>query len=59
MRKSTGSLFGRMLFWLTVLIGLPAAALALSWLAPLPDVTHLAKHHPTETALMEARRARR
>src|SRR5574340_376294 len=57
MRKSTGSLFGRMLFWLTVLIGLPAAALALYWLATLPDVAHLAKHHPTETALMEARRA--
>ncbi|WHZ23929.1 MAG: Monofunctional biosynthetic peptidoglycan transglycosylase [Nitrospira sp.] len=57
MRKSTGSLFGRILFWLTVLIGLPAAALALYWLATLPDVAHLVKHHPTETALMEARRA--
>lgn len=57
MRKSTGSLFGRILFWMTVLIGLPAAALALYWLATLPDVAHLAKHHPTETALMEARRA--
>lgn len=57
MSKSTGSLFGRMLFWGTVVVGLPAAALALYWLATLPDVSHLAKHHPTETALMEARRA--
>lgn len=57
MSKSTGSLFGRMLFWATILVGLPAAALALYWLATLPDVSYLAKHHPKETALMEARRA--
>lgn len=57
MNKSTGSLFGRMLLWATILVGLPAAALALYWLVTLPDVSHLAKHHPTETALMEARRA--
>ncbi|MBK9999389.1 MAG: monofunctional biosynthetic peptidoglycan transglycosylase [Nitrospira sp.] len=57
MSKSTGSLFGRMLLWATILVGLPAAALALYWLVTLPDVSHLAKHHPTETAVMEARRA--
>lgn len=57
MSKSTGSLFGRMLLRATILVGLPAAALALYWLVTLPDVSHLAKHHPTETALMEARRA--
>ena len=56
MSKSTGSLFGRVLFWLTVLLGLPLAVLALYWLTTLPDVTYLAKHHPTDTALMEARR---
>ncbi|MBS0169671.1 MAG: monofunctional biosynthetic peptidoglycan transglycosylase [Nitrospira sp.] len=57
MSKSTGSRFGRMLLWVTVIIGLPAAGLALYWLMTLPDVSRLAKHHPTETALMEARRA--
>ncbi len=57
MSKSTGSRFGRILLWVTALIGLPAAALALYWLVTLPDVSRLAKHHPTETALMEARRA--
>ena len=57
MSKSTGSLFGRILFWLTLLIGLPLAALAAYWLTTLPDVASLAKHHPTDTALMEARRA--
>jgi monofunctional biosynthetic peptidoglycan transglycosylase len=57
MGKSTGSRFGRILLWLTVFIGLPAAALALYWLMTLPDVSTLAKHHPTDTALMEARRA--
>ena len=57
MSKSTGSLFGRILLWGTILVGLPAAALALYWLVTLPDVSHLAKHHPTETAVMEARRA--
>ena len=56
MSKSTGSRFGKVLLWLTVLIGLPAAALALYWLTTLPDVSTLAKHHPTDTALMEARR---
>ena len=57
MSKSTGSLFGRILLWGTILVGLPAAALALYWLVTLPDVSHLTKHHPTETAVMEARRA--
>ena len=57
MSKSTGSRFGRILFWLTVLVGLPLAALGLYWLTTLPDVAALAKHHPTDTALMEARRA--
>lgn len=57
MSKSTGSTFGRMLFWVTVLIGIPLAGLALYWLVTLPDVSDLAKHHPAETALMEARRA--
>lgn len=57
MSKSTGSLFGRTLFWLTLLIGLPAAALGLYWLTTLPDVSTLAKRPPTDTALMEARRA--
>ncbi len=57
MSKSTGSLFGRILFWLTVLVGLPIAGLALYWLTTLPDVASLATHHPTDTALMEARRA--
>jgi monofunctional biosynthetic peptidoglycan transglycosylase len=57
MSKSTGSLFGRILLWLILLIGLPAAAVALYWLTTLPDLSSLAKHHPTDTALMEARRA--
>lgn len=57
MSKSTGSLFGRVLLWLTLLIGLPTASLAFYWLATLPDVSYFVKHHPTETALMEARRA--
>ncbi len=57
MSKSTGSRFGRMLLWVTAFIGLPIAALALYWLVTLPDVSRLAKHHPTETALMEARQA--
>jgi monofunctional glycosyltransferase len=57
MRKSTGSLFGRTLLWLTSLVGLPLAALALYWLTTLPDVAALAKDRPTKTALMEARRA--
>ncbi len=56
MSKSTGSTFGRLLFWVTVLVGLPLAALALYWLITLPDISHLAKHHPSETALMEARK---
>ena len=58
MSKSTGSRFGRILFWLTVLVGLPTRrALGLYWLTTLPDVAALAKHRPTDTALMEARRA--
>ena len=57
MSKSTGSLFGRILFWLTVVLGLPLAALALYWLTTLPNVASLARQHPTDTALMEARRA--
>ena len=57
MSKSTGSRFGRALLWMTVLVILPSAAVALYWLMTLPDVSALAKHHPTDTALMEARRA--
>ena len=57
MSKSTGSRFGWILFWATVLVGLPAAALALYWLAIAPRCVLPAKHHPTETVLMEARRA--
>jgi monofunctional biosynthetic peptidoglycan transglycosylase len=48
---------GRILFWFTVLVGIPLSALGLYWLVTLPDVARLAKHHPTETALMEARQA--
>ena len=57
MSKSTGSRCGRILFWLTVLVVLPLAALGLYWLTTLPDVAALAKQRPTDTALMEARRA--
>lgn len=57
MSKSTGSRFGRALLWMTVLVILPTAAVALYWLMTLPDVSALAKHHPADTALMEARRA--
>ena len=57
MGKSTRSRFGRILLWLTILVGLPAAALGLYWLTTLPDVSTLVKYHPTDTALMEARRA--
>ena len=57
MRKSTGSPFARALFWITILIFLPSALLSLYWLATLPDVSWLAKHNPTETALIEERRA--
>jgi monofunctional biosynthetic peptidoglycan transglycosylase len=44
------------LYWGAILILLPAALLALYWLATLPDVSWLAKHNPKETALIEARR---
>ena len=54
---STGSLWSRPAFWLTVLGLIPAALLAVYWLATLPDVASLAKHNPKETALIEARRA--
>ncbi len=57
MRKSTGSPFARALFWMTILLLLPSALLGLYWLATLPDVSWLAKHNPTETALIEERRA--
>ena len=57
MRKSTGSPFARALFWMTILLLLPSALLSLYWLATLPDVSWLAKHNPTETALIEERRA--
>ncbi|GMV49063.1 monofunctional biosynthetic peptidoglycan transglycosylase [Nitrospirales bacterium NOB] len=57
MGKSTGSRFGRVLLWFTVLVALPAGAVGAYWLATLPDVAALAQRHPTETALMEARRA--
>ena len=56
MSKSTGSRFGKILLWLTALIGLPAGAMALYWLTTLPDVSTLSSHHPTDTALMEIRR---
>ena len=56
MRKSTGSPFARILFWITFLIVLPSALLGLYWLATLPDISWLAKHNPTETALIEERR---
>jgi monofunctional biosynthetic peptidoglycan transglycosylase len=56
MRKSTGSPFARTLFWITFLIVLPSALLGLYWLATLPDISWLAKHNPTETALIEERR---
>ena len=57
MRKSTGSPFALALFWMTILLLLPSALLGLYWLATLPDVSWLAKHNPTETALIEERRA--
>ncbi len=57
MTKSTGSPFIRALFWVMVLILLPSALLSLYWWATLPDVSWLAKHNPTETALIDTRRA--
>ena len=57
MTKSTGSSWGRFVFWLTVLVLVPAALLALYWLATLPDVSQLAKQNPKDTALIQARRA--
>ena len=57
MTKSTGSSWGRFVFWLTALVILPAAILAFYWLATLPDVSLLAKQNPKETALIQARRA--
>jgi monofunctional biosynthetic peptidoglycan transglycosylase len=57
MTKSTGSPIARTLFWITLLVLLPTALLALYWLATLPDIARLAKDNPKETALIEARRA--
>jgi monofunctional biosynthetic peptidoglycan transglycosylase len=57
MTKSTGSPWGRFVFWLTVMVLVPAALLALYWLATLPDVALLAKQNPKDTALIQARRA--
>lgn len=47
-----------MLFWTTLVIGLPLGALAFVWLMTLPDVAVLAKSNPTTTALMDSRLAR-
>lgn len=47
-----------MLFWTTLVIGLPLDALAFVWLMTLPDVAVLAKSNPTTTALMDSRLAR-
>jgi monofunctional biosynthetic peptidoglycan transglycosylase len=54
--KSTGRRpIARVLFWITILIGLPIMLLGLSWFVTLPDVTALVKTNPTSTALIEAR----
>ncbi|MET0516973.1 MAG: monofunctional biosynthetic peptidoglycan transglycosylase [Nitrospiraceae bacterium] len=56
MTKSTGSFWGRFVFWLTALVLVPAALLAFYWLSTLPDVSLLAKQNPKDTALIQARR---
>jgi monofunctional biosynthetic peptidoglycan transglycosylase len=48
----------RLLFWITVIVGLPLGLMALTWLAALPDVEKLARHNPTSTALMDSRMAK-
>jgi len=57
MAKSTRRTVARLLFWGTAVVGLPLGALALIWLITLPDVSTLARHNPTSTALMERRLA--
>lgn len=57
--KSTGRrTVACFLVWSTVLIGLPAGILALSWLSTLPDIELLARTNPTSTALMNHRLAK-
>jgi monofunctional biosynthetic peptidoglycan transglycosylase len=48
----------RLLFWITVIVGLPLGLMALTWLAALPDVAKLARHNPASTALMDSRAAK-
>ena len=48
----------RLLLWGILIVGLPLGALALTWLATLPDVGKLARHNPTSTALMDRRLAK-
>lgn len=48
----------RLLLWGILIVGLPLGALALTWLATLPDVGKLARHNPTSTALMDRRMAK-
>jgi monofunctional biosynthetic peptidoglycan transglycosylase len=40
-----------------LIVGIPAGLMVLTWLATLPDVSTLARHNPTSTALMEHRLA--
>jgi monofunctional biosynthetic peptidoglycan transglycosylase len=56
MRKSTKREAGRVWLWLFAAIAIPCAALALLWVATLPDVASLRSINPTTTALMDARR---
>lgn len=54
--KSTGRRrVTRLLLWSTLLFGLLAGSLALSWLIALPDVGLLTQTNPVSTALMDAR----
>jgi monofunctional biosynthetic peptidoglycan transglycosylase len=58
MSKSTRRrIFPRLLVWSTLLVGIPAGLLALTWLVTLPDVSTLARQNPKSTALMEHRLA--
>jgi monofunctional biosynthetic peptidoglycan transglycosylase len=58
MPKSTRRrIVARLIFWGTLIVGIPIGILAFVWLLTLPDVQSLARHNPTSTALIEYRLA--
>jgi len=56
MSKSTHHrLIAHVIFWSTLLVGVPVGILAFAWLLTIPDVQSLARQNPTSTALIDHR----